>query len=114
MNFPNFFDFFRPLQASHVDASMPGMTQSDLRKLMDDLSEANREKDDLKQKCHEMEIQINLLKDEKINITSECEQLQAQVREKNAATALDTLGMASARATDPIPPSQEYKPGNNN
>ena len=59
---------------------MPGMTQSDLRKLMDDLAEANREKDDLKQKCHEMENQINMLKDEKINISSEYEQLQAQVK----------------------------------
>ena len=46
---------------------------------MDDLSESNREKDELKQKCHEMEIQINMLKDEKINIASEVEQLQAQV-----------------------------------
>ena len=59
---------------------MPEMTPSDVRKMMEDLDAANVEKDDLKQKCHELENQVNMLQDEKSNITMEFEQLQAQVQ----------------------------------
>ena len=55
------------------------MTSSDLRKLMDDLAKSNEEKEELKQKCHDLENQIDLLQDEKMNLSVEFEQLQAQV-----------------------------------
>ena len=55
------------------------MTQSDVRKMLDDLEHANAEREALKQKCHELENRVNLLQDEKSNISAEFEQLQAQV-----------------------------------
>merc|ERR1711997_556362 len=39
----------------------------------------------LKQKCHELENQVNLLQDEKTNMSVEFEQLQAQVHGKGVA-----------------------------
>ena len=55
------------------------MTQSDIRKMLDDLEASNADREALKQKCHELENKVNLLQDEKSNISSEFEQLQAQV-----------------------------------
>ena len=60
------------------------MTSSDLRKLMDDLAKSNEEKEELKQKCHDLENQIDLLQDEKMNLSVEFEQLQAQVSNEKA------------------------------
>ena len=56
------------------------MTQSDIRKMLNDLDASNADRETLKQKCHELENQVNLLQDEKTNITAEFEQLQSQVR----------------------------------
>ena len=61
------------------DVSLPQMTQSDIRKMLDDLEASNAEREALKQKCHELENRVNLLQDEKSNISAEFEQLQAQV-----------------------------------
>ena len=55
------------------------MTQSDIRKMLDDLEASNADREALKQKCHELENKVNLLQDEKSNISAEFEQLQAQV-----------------------------------
>ena len=55
------------------------MTQSDIRKMLTDLDSSNADREALKQKCHELENQVNLLQDEKTNISVEFEQLQAQV-----------------------------------
>ena len=55
------------------------MNQSDIRKMIDDLESANSEREELKQRCHELENQVNMLQDEKSNISAEFEQLQAQV-----------------------------------
>lgn len=41
--------------------------------------EAKEEKEQLLQKCHELELQINMLKDEKSNISAEFEHLQSQL-----------------------------------
>ena len=62
------------------DPSIPVMTQSDIRKMLNDLDASNADRETLKQKCHELENQVNLLQDEKTNITAEFEQLQSQVR----------------------------------
>ena len=56
------------------------MTQSDIRKMLTDLDSSNADREALKQKCHELENQVNLLQDEKTNISVEFEQLQAQVK----------------------------------
>ena len=55
------------------------MTQSDIRKMLNDLDASNADRETLKQKCHELENQVNLLQDEKTNMSVEFEQLQAQV-----------------------------------
>lgn len=62
--------------------NLEGLTPSDLRRIMDDLAQANQDKDELKQRCHDLENQVELLKDEKLNISTENEQLHAQVRKK--------------------------------
>ena len=48
--------------------------------MLDDLEASNAEREALKQKCHELENRVNLLQDEKSNISAEFEQLQAQVK----------------------------------
>ena len=63
------------------DPSLPHMTQSDIRKMLNDLDASNADREALKQKCHELENQVNLLQDEKTNMSVEFEQLQAQVRQ---------------------------------
>ena len=48
--------------------------------MLNDLDASNADREALKQKCHELENQVNLLQDEKTNMSVEFEQLQAQVR----------------------------------
>ena len=55
------------------------MTQSDVHKILDDLENANAEREALKQKCHELENQVNTPHEEKSNISAEFEKLQVQV-----------------------------------
>ena len=47
--------------------------------MMDDLSEANKEREELKQKCHDLETKVTLIEDEKSNLASEVEQMQKRV-----------------------------------
>jgi len=61
------------------DSSLAQLSSTDVRKLMDDFETANLEREQLKQRCHELENQVNLLQDEKSNMSAEFEQLQAQV-----------------------------------
>jgi predicted nuclease with TOPRIM domain len=46
---------------------------------MEDLEDAKAEKEQLMQKCHDLEMQVNLLQDEKSNINAEYELLQKEV-----------------------------------
>ena len=46
---------------------------------MEDLEDAKAEKDQLMQKCHDLEMKVNLLQDEKSNLNSEYEVLQKEV-----------------------------------
>ena len=65
------------------------LTPSDIRKLMAEYETANGERETLKQRCHELENQVNMLQDEKSNISAEFEQLQAQVgRSPSSSKAL--------------------------
>ena len=70
-----FFLKFQPVS----DPSLPLLSASEIRRVMEDLEDANVEKDQLMQKCHNLEIQVNLLQDEKNNITAEYELLQKEV-----------------------------------
>ena len=63
------------------DPSLPLLSASEIRRVMEDLEDANAEKDQLMQKCHNLEIQVNLLQDEKNNINAEFELLQKEVRQ---------------------------------
>ena len=65
------------------DCVDPLSLPADVRKLMEDYETANSEREALKQRCHELENQVNLLQDEKSNMSAEFEQLQAQVCELN-------------------------------
>ena len=47
--------------------------------MLNDLDASNADRETLKQKCHELENHVNLLQDEKANISAEFEQLQSQV-----------------------------------
>ena len=65
--------------AAH-DPAIAGMGPAEVKRLMDDLNDSVQEKDDLRQKLHEMENHINVLQNEKANMSAELEQLQTQVR----------------------------------
>ena len=56
------------------------LSASEIRRIMEDLEDARSEKDQLMQKCHDLEMQVNLLRDEKNNLNSEYELLQKEVR----------------------------------
>ncbi len=59
------------------------MADSEIRRVLEDLEDARAEKDQLMQKCHDLEIQVNLLQDEKSNINAEYELLQKEVNQKD-------------------------------
>jgi protein HOOK1 len=60
------------------------MADSEIRRVLEDLEDARAEKDQLMQKCHDLEIQVNLLQDEKSNINAEYELLQKEVTQKDS------------------------------
>ncbi len=68
--------FFQPVS----DPSLPLLSASEIRRIMEDLEDAKSEKDQLMQKCHDLEMEVNLLKDEKNNLNAEYELLQKEVR----------------------------------
>ena len=82
-----FFLKFQPVS----DPSLPLLSASEIRRVMEDLEDANVEKDQLMQKCHNLEIQVNLLQDEKNNITAEYELLQKEVRSNRWIDESETL-----------------------
>ena len=54
----------------------------DVSNIMSVLEESNREREELRQKCHELEIQVKLLTENKSIMTTELDNLQAQVKGK--------------------------------
>lgn len=50
-----------------------------VKKLMEEMESTKVEKESLAQKCHELEMQLNLMKEEKSNLSAEFEHLQARV-----------------------------------
>ena len=50
--------------------------------IMSVLEDSNREREELRQKCHELEIQVKLLTENKSIMTTELDNLQVQVKGK--------------------------------
>ena len=48
---------------------------SDVKQLLDDLAEAHREREELKQRVHDLDNQVKLMEDEKANLLAEMEAL---------------------------------------
>jgi len=63
------------------------MDDGQVKKLMEEMEVTTAEKEKLAQKCHELEIELNLLKEEKSNISAEFEHLQAQIGGRNVSGA---------------------------
>jgi DNA repair exonuclease SbcCD ATPase subunit len=69
------------LQVAQSEPSLPALSPSDVKKMLDELGESKKEKEELKQKLHDMEQHVNAVKNEKASVDTELEQLQAQVSE---------------------------------
>lgn len=63
------------------------MGPSEIRKMMDDLAEANKDREHLKQKCHDLENRVTMIEDEKNNVVAECEMLQKMHSGSSGASA---------------------------
>ncbi len=63
-------------QVVNPEPSLQDFSPTDVRKLMDDLAEANRDRERLKQTVHEMENRLIMVEDEKNNIVAEYEVFQ--------------------------------------
>lgn len=57
--------------------------EGDVSNIMSVLEESNREREELRQRCHELEIQVKLLTENKSIMNAELELLQSQVKGKN-------------------------------
>ncbi len=60
---------------------------SQVRKMMEEVEVTTVEKEKLAQKCHELEMELNLLKEEKTNLSAEFEHLQAQIGGRSTSGA---------------------------
>merc|ERR1719300_2291973 len=63
------------------------LDDGEVKKLMEDMELTTAEKEKLAQKCHELEMELNLLKEEKSNLSAEFEHLQAQIGGRNVPGA---------------------------
>ena len=63
------------------------MDESQVRKMMEEVEVTTAEKEKLAQKCHELEMELNLLKEEKTNLSAEFEHLQAQIGGRSTSGA---------------------------
>jgi protein HOOK3 len=59
-----------------------GSTKGEGDHIMSVLEDSNREREELRQKCHELEIQVKLLTENKSIMTTELDNLQVQVKGK--------------------------------
>merc|ERR1711935_923639 len=59
-----------------------GSGDGNVSNIISDLEDSNREREELRQKCHELEIQVKLLTENKSIMTTELDNLQAQVKGK--------------------------------
>lgn len=97
------------LQSVTSDSNVPNMTTTDVRKLIEDLDTANVEREDLKQKCHELENQVKMLQEDKLNISAEFEHLHAQLSGKteNVGTVSSDTGIRYKELKKQLETTQE-------
>lgn len=67
------FQELMDLPAAQPEASAVASAEADLSKILGDLQLANSERDELRQRCHELEGQLAMSRDEKANLAAECE-----------------------------------------
>ena len=75
------------LQEIQSQSLVTPMDDGQVRKLMEEMEAATAEKEKLAQKCHELEMELNLLKEEKSNLSAEFEHLQAQIGGRSTSGA---------------------------
>jgi len=73
------------LQDIQSASMLTPLDDGEVKKLMEDMVLTTAEKEKLAQKCHELEMELNLLKEEKSNLSAEFEHLQAQIGGRNVA-----------------------------
>lgn len=77
-----------PTQSIH---SMPVIEDdAQVKKLMENMEETRLEKETLAQRCHELELRLNLLQEEKCNLSAEFEHLQAQMGSRATGGPVDS------------------------
>ena len=75
------------LQEIQSQSLVTPLDDGQVRKLMEEMEVTTAEKEKLAQKCHELEMELNLLKEEKTNLSAEFEHLQAQIGGRKVAGA---------------------------
>ena len=81
------------LQEIQSQSLVTPMDDGQVRKLMEEMEAATAEKEKLAQKCHELEMELNLLKEEKSNLSAEFEHLQAQIGGRSTSGGPDDSGI---------------------
>jgi len=71
--------------------SLPNVEDdAQVKKLMDEMEQTKQQKEILAQKCHELEMRLNLLQEEKSNLSAEFENLQAQIVSRTGGGPVET------------------------
>ena len=65
-----------------IKASPSEQLHGDVPSVLKELEVSNREREELRQKCYELEMQVKLLTEDKSIINAEVENLQAQIKGK--------------------------------
>jgi len=76
---------------THSIQSLPILEDDmQVKKLMEEMESTRVEKESLAQKCHELEMRLNLMKEEKSNLSAEFEHLQAQLGSRGNGGPVDS------------------------
>jgi len=76
---------------THSIQSLPILEDDmQVKKLMEEMESTRVEKESLAQKCHELEMRLNLMKEEKSNLSAEFEHLQAQLGSRGSGGPVDS------------------------
>jgi len=78
------------LPTHSINSLHPIEDDTQVKKLIEDMEKTRDEKERLAQRCHELEMMVNLLQEEKSNISAEYEHLQAQVGSQGSGQPADS------------------------
>jgi len=73
-----------------INSLHPIEDDTQVKKLLEDMEKTRDEKENLAQRCHELERMVNLLREEKSNLSAEFEHLQAQVGSQGSGQPVDS------------------------